>query len=186
MTKMMEDKSASLLKGKVAESIVRYMLEASGKKVYFSGVENHTHIMEDMIGSEITYSNSLSDFFSVPDFIVEHQCGIREFVEVKYRHDGQLTQNDLAKLERLSETWKPIIIILSMPDSQLESNIRIIESPYFAMPEKTHINVFDIKQYLRWRLNPDVIEQSIRMTRAFFAEFTPKWSVQISQQIWIL
>ena len=118
----------SMLKGRMAETLVEDLLKQSGNKVYRFGYEailqNLTQIQQNFsrhtdVGERIR---------TIPDFIVIDIKGDPVFLEVKFRWDGKSHNNDKEKLNLISEFWKAKIIIVNRTEKPY---FRVITPPYF-------------------------------------------------------
>lgn len=100
----------SMLKGRMAESLVSDILKEAGNQVYRFGYEailqNLTQV-EKVFDSESEIGEQIR---SIPDFLVINKEGKPFFVEVKFRWHPQWHENDFKMLERLKNFWQPIII----------------------------------------------------------------------------
>jgi len=118
----------SILKGRMAESLVSEILRESGNQVYRFGYEstlqNLTQIdkifdRESAIGEKIRL---------IPDLLVINKKGEPFFIEVKFRWDQEWHQNDFKMLSRLNDFWKPIIIFVNC---HRRPYFLITKSPYY-------------------------------------------------------
>lgn len=103
----------SILKGRMAESLVSEILREAGNQVYRFGYEsvlqNLTQVdkifdRESEIGEKIR---------AIPDLLVINKKGEPFFIEVKFRWHQEWHDDDFKMLKRLNDFWRPIIIFVN-------------------------------------------------------------------------
>lgn len=84
----------NMIKGRVAEAIIKELLQVNGYRVYNYGMENS---VPDAV-ENIKYQNSNMAYTirHMPDFLVQNiESGELNYVEVKYRVRGKFTIKDI-------------------------------------------------------------------------------------------
>jgi hypothetical protein len=127
----------NILKGRIGESLVEELLKKSGNKVYRFGYEavlqNLTQLekafdRENEVGKRIK---------SIPDFIVINKEGKPFFVEVKFRTNLIVFQDQFDRIDMIEKFWKAKIIIVTT------------EKPYFRISDSPYLNT-----KREWNWNP--------------------------------
>ncbi len=117
-----KDHTESMLKGRMAESLVEELLKGSGNKVYRFGYESIVQNLTQY-GEAFDSNTEVGEKIrAIPDFIVVNEYGIPEFVEVKFRWNGKPTKDDKARFEKLARFWNAPVVL-----------IRCNEKPYFQV-----------------------------------------------------
>ncbi len=103
----------SILKGRMAESLVSEILREAGNQVYRFGYEstlqNLTQV-EKVFDRHTKIGEKIRD---IPDLLVINSKGEPFFVEVKFRWNRDWHKNDSDMLKRLGSFWQPIIIFVN-------------------------------------------------------------------------
>jgi len=119
----------SMLKGRMAETLVEDLLKQSGNTVYRFGYEailqNLTQIKQDFE----RYTDAGERIRSIPDFIVIDIDKNPILLEVKFRGDSNPWKDDKLKLERIGEFWNAKIIIVNRKEKPY---FRISSPPYLG------------------------------------------------------
>jgi len=119
----------SMLKGRIAETLVEDLLKQSGNVVYRFGYEailqNLTQIQQDFA----RHSDAGERIRAIPDFIVIDLNKNPIFLEVKFRWDGNPHEDDKIRLERISEFWNAKIIFVNRKEKPY---FRISSPPYLG------------------------------------------------------
>lgn len=83
-----------MIKGRVAEAIIKELFQANGYRVYDYGMERTLpHAVENVKNQKDEMALSIRH---MPDFLVQHiESGVLNYVEVKYRANGKFTLHDI-------------------------------------------------------------------------------------------
>ncbi|TXJ23118.1 MAG: hypothetical protein E6Q24_18975 [Chitinophagaceae bacterium] len=97
----------SMIKGRIAETLIQELFLALRYKVFKYGMENTIPgIMELLQGVESPEAKEIS---SMPDLVVQNpKTKLIHFIEVKFRADGNFRREDLAK----EYPWKNAFIVV--------------------------------------------------------------------------
>jgi hypothetical protein len=119
----------SMLKGRMAETLVEELLRQSGNIVYRFGyeaiVQNLTQL-EDKFDRRSEVGERLR---ALPDFIVISRRGTPAFVEVKFRWRPEVHRGDYKMLEKIQKFWNARMIF-----------VNCWESPYFRISDPPYID----------------------------------------------
>lgn len=103
----------SILKGRMAESLVSEILREAGNQVYNFGYEavlqNLTQV-DKVFDRQSEIGRKIRD---IPDLLVINKKGDPFFVEVKFRWHQDWHENDFEMLDRLNKFWQPIIVFVN-------------------------------------------------------------------------
>jgi hypothetical protein len=126
-------KATSILKGKIAESLVEEMLTKAGNRVYRFGAQD---ILRNLVQSEKKLDRETEigrKITSIPDLVVISQMKKPIFVEVKFRTDPEaLEEQLLLEKEYLEKFWDSKIILVTIK----KPYFRVINPPYFTREKK--------------------------------------------------
>lgn len=143
------------LKGRMAETLVEELLKKSGNTVYRFGYEA---IVQNLVQLENTFDKN-SDvgqrIRAIPDFIVIDKDGKPVFVEVKFRWDSKLHENDYKLLDTIKKFWCARVIFVNCSE---QPYFRICDPPYYGMIRKTLLAEPLINE-TSWRVNKKVYEE---------------------------
>lgn len=83
-----------MIKGRVAEAIIKELFQVNGYRVYDYGMERTLpHAIENVKGMQDEMACSIR---FMPDFLVQHiDSGLLNYVEVKYRANGSFSLKDI-------------------------------------------------------------------------------------------
>ncbi len=118
----------SMLKGRIAETLVEELLRQSGNIVYRFGYEA---IVQNLIQLEESFdrNSEVGERIRVmPDFIVIDKKGNPTFVEVKFRRKTEFCGSDYDKFEKISKLWSAKIVLVNCFDPPY---FRVLDPPYF-------------------------------------------------------
>jgi len=118
----------SMLKGRMAETLVEDLLKQSGNIVYRFGYEAILQNLTQIQQNFSRYSDVGERIRTIPDFIVIDVEGNPVFLEVKFRWDGKSHNNDKERLNLISEFWKAKIIIVNRTEKPY---FQVVNPPYF-------------------------------------------------------
>lgn len=124
----------NILKGKIAEDLVRELLEKESYRVYPLNQKRVIEILEEKEPSFKRESKTGQKLSSIPDFIIFSKKGKPFFIEVKFRSDPEsLEEVLLIEKDYLEKYWEAKIIIVT---SKEKPYFRIVSPPYFSKSEK--------------------------------------------------
>lgn len=103
----------SMLKGRMAESLVSEILRESGNQVYRFGYESTLQNLTQVEKVFDRHSEIGEKIRAIPDLLVINKRGEPFFIEVKFRWHAEWHENDFKMLDRLNNFWSPIIIFVS-------------------------------------------------------------------------
>jgi hypothetical protein len=143
----------SILKGRMAESLVEELLKRSGNTVTRFGYES---IVQNLM--QLENSGEVEERLrAIPDFIVLDKKGKPEFVEVKFRFDPDAMLHDetIEVLERVEKYWNPLMVFVNCMEKPY---FRVCRPPYFknfSLPKKGL--VFEpLAEAKEWHIDPSV------------------------------
>ncbi len=113
---MNEDRGFSpekMLKGRMAETMVEELLKKSGNAVYRFGYEAIMQNLTQLKRNFDAHSDAGERIRAIPDFIVIDIKGNSTFLEVKYRWNGLLHDEDLERFKKIKDFWNAKIIIVN-------------------------------------------------------------------------
>lgn len=134
-------KPESLLKGRIAETLVEDLLKKAGNKVYRFSYEA---VLQNLTQSEKSFdrgSRAGKKIASIPDFLIITKKKKPFFVEVKFRTNPEALEEGLLLEKKLLEEFWEAKIILVTP---VKPYFRVLTPPYFkeAKAEGWPIPVF--------------------------------------------
>jgi hypothetical protein len=126
-----EEKSfpENMLKGRMAETLIEELLKKSGNTVYRFGYEAIVQNLTQIKKSFDLHNDAGERIRAIPDFIVVDDKGEPIFVEVKFRWNGELHDNDILRLKKIGEFWKAKIIFVNSSNK-----------PYFNISSRPYID----------------------------------------------
>src|SRR3989338_9338338 len=119
----------SMLKGRMAETLVEDLLKQSGNSVYRFGYEAILQNLTQIQQNFARHSDAGERIRAIPDFVVIDINGNPIFLEVKFRWNGQLHADDQARLERIKNFWSAKMIFVNCS-----------EKPYFQVSNAPYID----------------------------------------------
>ena len=144
----------SMLKGRMAESMVEELLKKSGNTVYRFGYEAIMQNLTQIKKSFDAHSDAGERIRCIPDFIVIDMDGTPVFLEVKFRWNGLLHSDDLTRLKKIGSFWNAKIIFVNS-----------LKKPFFQIASPPYIDSRDglvakplIKETL-WKIDPAIYEE---------------------------
>lgn len=139
-----------MLKGRMAETLIEELLRDSGNKIYRFGYEailqNLTQIEKSFDGAGET-GNRIR---AIPDFIVIDQKGNPIFLEVKFRWNAQLHENDHERLLRIRNFWNAKIVFVNCSKKPY---FQISNPPYFD--DDGSFVSRPLTEESAWKIDPD-------------------------------
>jgi hypothetical protein len=120
----------SMLKGRMAETLVEEMLKKSGNVVYRFGYEAIVQNLVQLESSFDRYGEVGQRLRAIPDFVVLDKKGKPNFVEVKFRWSptAELYEETIESLERVEKYWNSQIVFVNCVEKPF---FRICRPPYF-------------------------------------------------------
>ena len=124
----------SVLKGKLAESLVEELLKRSGNRVYRLGSDA---LLENIVSLEPEFNKEGvlgKKIASIPDFALISGKGRPLFAEVKFRSEPESLEEELLlEKEWLERFWEAKIILVT---SKARPFFRVLTPPYFAKEKR--------------------------------------------------
>lgn len=124
----------SVLKGKLAESLVEELLKRSGNRVYRLGSDA---LLENIVSLEPEFNKEGilgKKIASIPDFALISGRGKPIFVEVKFRSEPESLEEELLlEKEWLEKFWEAKIILVTAKEKPY---FRVLTPPYFAKEKR--------------------------------------------------
>ena len=152
----------SMLKGRMAETLVEEMLKESGNRVYRFGYES---IMQNLaeFNQNIDREGEVGRRIrAIPDFIVVDKKGIPSFVEVKFRwKPGIYHKEDYEMIERIKKFWEARIIFVNCWEKPY---FRICEPPYLRGRQLIQKPLLDVKE---WRIDKKLYEKHEELVKRY-------------------
>ncbi len=103
----------SMLKGRMAETLVEELLRKSGNAVYRFGYEAILQNLSQIQQNFDRNTEAGERIRAIPDFIVIDVNGNPIFVEVKFRWNGKAHDDDKKRLKRIQDFWNAKIIFVN-------------------------------------------------------------------------
>ncbi len=146
----------SMLKGRMAETLVEELLKQSGNIVYRFGYEALVQNLVQLESSFDRNSEIGERIRAIPDFIVIDKRGNPSFVEVKFRWrpDVELYKETLQILERVGKYWNAQIVFVNCWE---QPYFRIAVPPYFGKDKK--LVTRPLLSMSQWRINENVYNE---------------------------
>jgi len=141
----------SMLKGRMAETLVEELLRKSGNTIYRFGYEA---ILQNLtqIQKSFDANNETGDRIrAIPDFIVIDIKGEPLFLEVKFRWNAQLHADDKVRLERIKNFWNAKIVFVNCSEKPF---FRIANPPYTN--EKGDLICKPLNEETAWKIDPAI------------------------------
>jgi hypothetical protein len=143
-----------MLKGRMAETLVEELLRKSGNTVYRFGYEAIMQNLTQIKRNFDAHSDVGEKIRAIPDFIVIRGDGEPIFLEVKYRWNGQLHDDDLERLRKIGEFWSAKIIFVN---SLKKPFFRISSPPYISASRK--LTYGPLLNETSWKIDPVVYDE---------------------------
>ena len=112
----------SILKSRMAETLVSEILHEAGNQVYRFGYESTLQNLTQVEKVFDRHTEIGEKIRSIPDLLVINKEKKPFFIEVKFRWHQDWYKDDFKMLERLKSFWQPIIIF-----------VNCYEKPYFLI-----------------------------------------------------
>lgn len=153
-----------MLKGRMAETLVEELLRKSGNTIYRFGYEA---ILQNLTQIEKTFKGEGETgerIRAIPDFVVLDTNGAPTFLEVKFRWNGQLHENDHERLKRIKELWGAKILF-----------VNCLRKPYF---EISYPPYFDqggnfrsgpLVEESTWKIDPEIYDAYEKLVEKYLS-----------------
>lgn len=155
----------SMLKGRMAETLVEELFRSSGNTIYRFGYEailqNLTQIEKSFDGNDETGKR----IRAIPDFIVIDNQGAPTFLEVKFRWNGKLHNHDHERLQRIKDFWNAKIIFVNCSEKPF---FQISNPPYFD--EVGNFLSRPLSEETSWKIDPKSYEKAEVLVGKYLAQ----------------
>jgi hypothetical protein len=144
----------SMLKGRMAESLIEELLRKSGNTIYRFGYEAILQHLSQIKQNFDANTEAGKRIRSIPDFIVIDVNGNPIFIEVKFRWNGQPHFDDRVRFERIKSFWSAKIIF-----------VNCVQKPYFRISSPPYFNKagkfmsLPLRDETAWKIDPNVYEE---------------------------
>lgn len=152
----------SMLKGRMAETLVEELLRQSGNTVYRFGYEAIVQNLAQLEESFDRYSDVGERIRAIPDFIVIDRKGKPDFVEVKFRWKPELHKNDYLMLNKIRYYWDAKVIFVNCWE---QPYFRVSDSPYFDKNKKLMSK--PLIQEENWKINKKFYNEYERLVHKY-------------------
>lgn len=153
----------SMLKGRMAETLVEELLRQSGNAVYRFGYEAIVQNLAQLANSFDRYSEVGERIRAIPDFIVVDGKGKPEFVEVKFRWKPEVRyEKDYKRLEIIGKFWSAKIIFINCWEKPY---FRITEPPYLDKNKK--LKAKPLLEETAWKIDKKLYEEYEELVRRY-------------------
>mgnify|MGYP001300419641 CR=1 FL=1 len=147
------------LKGAMAECIVEEMLRDAGYQVYRFGYEM---VLQHLKGIKLEDNYVKRIITGMPDFIIVDRNNCPNFLEVKYRKDGELNiSKDKLRIANLGKDWAESRLMIV---SYIEPHFRISRVKEFIKSGK----LFPLEYERFIKVNKKVIKRYGYLVRKYF------------------
>ena len=149
-----KDFAEKILKGRMAETLVEELLRESGNTVYRFGYEAIMQNLPQLKKSFDTDDDTVERIRAIPDFIVIDKNNRPLLLEVKYRWNSNLHDDDHERLRRIKEYWKAKMIFVNR-----------IEKPFFRVSNPPYVDDAGNLQWkplikdTDWKISTEVYEK---------------------------
>jgi hypothetical protein len=144
----------SMLKGRMAESLVEEMLRKFGNTVYRFGYEA---ILQNLtqIEKSFNHNNDAGERIQcIPDFIVLDNNKEPIFLEVKFRSNGELHEKDKRRLKKIKKFWNAKILFVNCTKKPY---FEIVNPPYFD--DSGEITKEALSKELPWHFDEKIYDE---------------------------
>jgi len=149
-----------IIKARVAEAIIKELFQQSGFYVYEYGMERTMPLIMDKIRN--LDSDIANKIRTTPDFVVQNSTsGDLFYLEVKYRHNGKFTLEDLGEDYPYKNAY---FIVVSHQDIQWITYERLENGQYLSENSKMYLE--NCKEF---NLDYNLVEQYKQYAKNFFS-----------------
>jgi len=144
----------SMLKGRMAETLVEELLRKSGNTIYRFGYEA---IMQNLIQIKKSFdahSDVGERIRAIPDFIAIDKNGNPILLEVKYRWNGKIHPDDKERLKKIQNFWNAKIIFVNCSEKPF---FRISVPPY--LDEKGNLISKPLIEETLWKIDKNIYDE---------------------------
>ena len=163
--KIMQEKDPEgVLKGRMAETPFEELLKRSKNKVYRFGYEAIIQNLTQTKGDFDRYTDAGGRIQTIPDFVVIDKAGSPLFVEVKFRWDGKLHDNDILRLKKIGNFWNAKIVFVNAKEKPF---FRVSNPPYTDSAGKLICR--PIADEKSWKIDPEVYKEFEKLVGKYLA-----------------
>jgi len=161
----------SILKGKIAEDLMRELLEKNQVHVYLTSQKSLLQELEQAEASFKWESRTGKKLSSIPDFLVFTKKAKAFFIEVKFRSDPEsLEEVLLIEKEYLERYWEAKIVIVTPKEKPY---FRIVSPPYFSKEKKEGwpipvLNWLPLEDDPDLEIDPKIIKEFNKLVKQYY------------------
>jgi len=152
----------SMLKGRMAETLVEELLKQSGNIVYRFGYEALVQNLTQLEEKFDRFSEVGERIRAIPDFIVIDKKGKPEFLEVKFRWKPELHRDDYRLLEKINRFWGAKLVLVNCWE---QPYFRISDPPY--VDKNKRIRLRPLSSETNWKIDKGVYEECERLVHRY-------------------
>ncbi|KKU52061.1 MAG: hypothetical protein UX72_C0010G0040 [Parcubacteria group bacterium GW2011_GWA2_47_10] len=154
----------SMLKGRMAETLVEELLRKSGNAVYRFGYEAIMQNLAQIQQIFDRHTEAGERIRAIPDFIVIDVHGSPIFLEVKFRWNGQLHDDDKVRLDRIKNFWSAKMLFVNCFEKPF---FRISDPPY--VDENGKLTSKPLIEETAWKIDKDVYNEFEALVEKYLA-----------------
>lgn len=143
-----------MLKGRMAETLVEELIRKSGNTVYRFGYEAILQNLSQIKKAFDAHSEVGEKIRAIPDFIVIDVDGNPVFLEVKFRWDGKLHSDDIARLDKIKHFWKAKMIFVNCSSKPY---FHVSDSPY--IDENSNLISKPLIEETLWKIDKGIYDE---------------------------
>lgn len=143
-----------MLKGRMAETLVDELLKKSGNTVYRFGYEAILQNLTQITKRFEATSEVGQRIRAIPDFVVLDEESNPIFVEVKFRWNGKLHENDKASIERIKHFWNAKMIFVNCFERPF---FQVSDAPY--TDDEGNLITKPLIDDSSWKIDPEVYKE---------------------------
>lgn len=166
-----KDYTESMLKGRMAESIVEELLKGSGNKVYRFGYES---IIQNLAQFGEAFDNDTEvgqKIRAIPDFIVVNEYGVPEFIEVKFRWNGKPAKDDKSRFDKLAKFWNAPVVLIRCNEKPY---LQVCLPPYFD--GKGNFKAMPLGKIKGWNIDKKLYADCEALVDKYLSPTMTHWS----------
>jgi hypothetical protein len=153
-----------MLKGRMAETLVDGLLRKSGNTVYRFGYEAILQNLSQIKKAFDAHTEVGERIRAIPDFIVIDINGNPIFLEVKFRWDGKLHNEDMERLERIKKFWSAKMIFVNCSKRPF---FQVSDAPY--IDENGSLISKPLIEETAWKIDPKIYEEFELLVEKYLA-----------------